>query len=448
MAVVGAGTLLGKALAMVKDMAVASYFGTSDAVDAFFIALAVPTFAINVVAGSLPVALLPVYIRVRDTRGLADASRLLSNILVVAAGLIASASLLLVLAAPTILPLAGATFSGEKLELTRNLFLLLLPAILLSGISGILAAVLNAHNRFWLAAVTPAFTAVMSISFLLTSASRWGIYALAIGLGAGYLAELLVLAWSLRRRRLFARWDWAPWRSLEVREVLAQYTPLAIGAAVMSSSPLIDQAMAAALGPRNVASLAYGSKVVAAGLGIGVTAVTTAIFPHFSTMVAAKDWAGVRQTLRTYSRVVLAGAVPVVVLVVVLSDSIIRALFERGEFTPSDTRVVGQVQALFALQIPFYILGMIGVRLLSAASANKTLMWLSIANFVTNIVGNYVFMRFWGVAGIALSTSMVYAISAAVAHYCVARRIDRLEAEASSSDPGLRGSSTGGSHGR
>ena len=429
MVVVGAGTLFGKILAMVKDMTVASYFGTSDAVDAFFIALAVPTFAINVVAGSLPVALMPVYVRVRDTQGLTDASRLLSNVLVVATGLILLASLLLVVAAPIVLPLSGATFSGEKLELTRQLFFLLLPAIFVSGISGILAVILNAHERFWLAAVTPAFTAVMSILFLLTTASRWGIYALAVGLGAGYLAELLVLAWSLRRRGLLARGDWAPWRKLEVREVLAQYTPLAIGAAVMSSSPLIDQAMAAALGPRNVASLAYGSKVVAAGLGIGVTAVATAIFPHFSSMVAANNWFGVRQTLRTYSRLVLAGAVPVVLLIVFFTDSIIHVLFERGEFTPSDTRVVGHVQALFALQIPFYIVGMIGVRLLSAAGANRTLMWLSMGNFVTNIVGNYVFMRLWGVAGIALSTSVMYAIAATIAYYAVIRRINHLEAQ-------------------
>jgi len=75
---------------------------------------------------------------------------------------------------------------------------------------------------------------------------------------------------------------------------------------------------------------------------------------------------------------------------------------------------------------------MIGVRLLSASSANRTLMWLSIGNFITNIVGNYLFMQFWGVAGIALSTSLVYAIAATVAYYCVVRRINYLEGQSKS----------------
>ena len=54
MVVVGGATLVAKVLAMAKDMAVASYFGTSDAVDAFFIALTVPMFVISVIAGSIP----------------------------------------------------------------------------------------------------------------------------------------------------------------------------------------------------------------------------------------------------------------------------------------------------------------------------------------------------------------------------------------------------------
>lgn len=428
MVVVGAGTVLAKVVGMAKDILVASYFGRSDAVDAFFIAMAVPTFAINVVTGSLPVALLPVYMRVQARDGRVAAGRLLSSIVVAAGGLIVLSSTILLLTGPLILPIAGATFGGDKLALTQRLYLLLVPAILISGISGILAAVLNAHDRFALGAATPASMSVMSIMFLLVAGHRWGVYALALGLSAGYLLELVILARTVYKRGLFATPDWRVWRQPDIREVFGQYAPLLIGAAVMSSSPLIDQSMAASLGPGNVAALAYGSKVVAAGLGIGVTAVTTAIFPHFSQMVALRNWAGVRHTLRTYSRLVLAGAVPTVLIIVLCSNSIVRMLFERGQFSRSDTLVVGQVQALYALQIPFYVLGMIGVRLLSASGANRILMWLSIGNFATNIVGNYAFMRLWGVAGIALSTSLVYAIAASVAYYCVTRRIDHLEA--------------------
>ena len=431
MVVVGAATLLAKVLGMAKDMVVASYFGTSDAVDAFFIALAVPSFVINVIAGSLPAALVPVYLRAYEREGAAAAGRVLSGVLILAAAALAVASVVLVLVAPLVLPLVGATFGGEKLTLTRHLFMLILPGVFVSGLSGALGSILNAHERFVLAAVTPVFTSVMSIAFLVGAADQWGVYALAVGLTAGYVMELVVLGWDTRARGLLGSPRWTVWRDPDVRNVLGQYAPLVIGGAVMSSSPLIDQAMAASLGPGSVAELAFGSKIVAAGMGIGVTALSTAIFPHFARMTAKSDWRGVRQSLRLYSRLTLAVAVPATVLIVVFSTSIVRLVFERGQFSAADTQAVAHVQALYALQIPFYILGIMGVQLLHAVSANRILMWISIANFFTNIVGNYVFMRYWGVAGIALATAIVYLLSMTAILYAVSTRLAALERQPS-----------------
>jgi putative peptidoglycan lipid II flippase len=429
MVVVATVTVLGKVLAMAKDMTVAAYFGTSDAVDAFFIALTVPTFVISVIAGSIPAALVPVYLRVREREGVAEAGRLLGNVLVLAGTAIALACILLALLAPIIMPVIGARFGGEKLVLTRQLFLLVLPGVLISGVSGMLAGVLNAHERFLLTAATPASMSVLSIAFLVGAADRWGISALAIGLTMGYVVELIVLAWSVHTRHLVASPQWAGWRDPHVQRVLGQYAPLVIGGAVMSTSPLIDQAMAATLGSGSVAQLAFGSKIVAAGLGIGGTALSTAMLPHYSRMVATHDWSGLRQTVRTYSRLVLVVGIAAVLMIVTFSEPIVRLLFERGQFLASDTRAVARVQALYALQIPFYVLGILGVQLLHAVSANRVLMWVSIGNFFTNIIGNFVFMRVWGVAGIAFATSMVYLISMIVLLTAVWRRLGDLERE-------------------
>lgn len=429
MVVVGAATVLTKVLAMAKDMVVASYFGTSDAVDAFFIAMTVPTFAISVIANSIPAVLVPIYLRVRERDGVAGAGRLLGNALALAGAAIALSCLALALLSPVIMPLVGARFGGEKLALTRHLFLLILPGVFISGLSGMLAGVLNAHERFLLAGVTPMFMSVLSIAFLVGAADHWGISALAIGLTTGYVAELSVLAWNVRARHLVARPQWGCWRDPDVRQVLAQYTPLLIGGGIMSSAPLIDQAMAASLGSGSVAQLAYGSKLVAAGLGIGGAAVSTAILPHFSRMVATHDWPGLRHTMRTYSRLALVAGVAVVLSIVVFSEPTVRLLFERGHFLASDTRAVARVQALYALQIPFYVLGILGVQLLHAISANRVIMWVGIGGFFTNVVGNYVFMRVWGVLGIAFATSMVYFLSMIVLLTAVRKRLGELEGE-------------------
>ncbi|MGE0464081.1 MAG: virulence factor MviN, partial [Vicinamibacterales bacterium] len=62
-------TLAVKAVTFGKEVVTASRFGTGDDFDAFVVALLVPGFIVNVLAGSLGAALVPVYVDLRERRG-------------------------------------------------------------------------------------------------------------------------------------------------------------------------------------------------------------------------------------------------------------------------------------------------------------------------------------------------------------------------------------------
>jgi putative peptidoglycan lipid II flippase len=134
-------------------------------------------------------------------------------------------------------------------------------------------------------------------------------------------------------------------------------------------------------------------------------------------MVSAADWDGVRHTLHTYVILVLKISIPLTLTAVILSEPIVRTLFQRGAFTSMDTHLVGQVQIFLLLQVPLYLAGIIVVRLISALKANHILMWGCVLNFIVNVVLNYTFMRWLGVAGIALATFVVYVISVTFLSY-------------------------------
>ena len=179
----------------------------------------------------------------------------------------------------------------------------------------------------------------------------------------------------------------------------------------MSSTGLVDQAMAAMLRPGSVSTLNYGNKVSSVVIGLGSIALSTAVLPQFSRMVAAADWSGVRTTLKTYTRLALLATIPLTLLLVVLSRFMVSLLFQHGAFTESNTIEVAAVQSLYILQLPFFVTGMLFVRLISALKANHVLMWGTTISFSLNITLDYVFMKWLGVGGIALSTSVVYLAS-------------------------------------
>lgn len=406
---VGGLTLFAKIVAMGKEMFVAATFGTGDAMDAFLVAFLLPSYAINVLAGQMNAALIPVFVGVREKEGAAAAQELYSGALVLSIGLLAGATLLLGLAAPAVLPLLCTGFAPAKLQLTIQLFYVLLPFILISGLVMNCEAALNAGEKFALAALAPAVVPFATVAAAWAWTPRWGVHALVIGVLGGTVLQLVLVIAALHRRgiRFVPRWrGWDP----SLRRLTAQYAPAVAASAMMCSTQLIDQSMASMLAPGSVSALNYGNKLVALVLTIGTMALGTAVLPFFSKMVAVSDWTGLRHTLKTYLRLILLVTIPLAAAGIVLSRPLVALFFQRGNFTAADTTLVAGIQSMLLLQIPFYTLTILFVRMISSLQANKVLMWGTAISFVVNITLNYILMQSMGVAGIALSTSIVYAV--------------------------------------
>jgi putative peptidoglycan lipid II flippase len=408
-AIVGLSTILVKVLTVSKELVVAWRFGTGDELDAFLIALVVPSFIINVVAGSFNVALIPTYVKVREQQGRIASQKLFSGVMVWSLGLLVVTTVVMMATAPLYLPLIASGFDAQKLNLTLYLLWAIAPIVLLAGVLNIWTAVLNAGERFALAAISPIFTPAITI-LLIFSFRTWGIFALAAGLVAGAIAEMIILGVALHRQKISLIPQWCKFDA-NLRQVASQYAPIMAGAFLMGSTNLVDQSMAAMLVPGSVAALGYANRVVFLPLTLSTTALGTAVIPYFSKMVAEEDWSNVRHTFMGYLKLIFALTIPVMLFFILGSELIVRLLFQRGSFTANDTQIVAQIQNFYALQIPFYVGAIFVVRLINSMRINYLLAWGSGLNLIVNIIGNYVFMMWFGVGGIALSTSLVYLFS-------------------------------------
>ena len=412
MVTVGGFTALVKLSAVVKELVIAYQFGTGDELDAFLIAFLLPQFAINLIGGSLNAALIPTYIQVREQEGQREAQRVVSTVMILSVGFLVVLSVVLALTASYILPLVASGFPAEKLALAHSLYYVLLGTLVLSGLATTWGAILNAESRFALAAVVPMATSIMTISFVVIMGKQWGSYALVVGVVGGALIETGLLGWGLIRAgiSLVPRWYGT---SPAVKQVLGQYAPMVAAAFLMGGTTVVSQSLAAMLDPGTVSALAYGNKLTSLILGIGAVAVSTAVLPHFSRMVTVNDWQGLRHTLVTYTRLLLVISLPVTLALIYYSEPVVAMMFQRGAFTKADTYVVSQVQAMYLLQVPLYILSMLFVRLISALKANQMMLWGNIINLSICIGLSYFLMQRLGVVGIALASSVMYLVSSA-----------------------------------
>ena len=402
---VGAAGVVVKLIATAKEIAVASVYGRSDAMDAFLAAALIPSLLVNLISESMNQALVPTLVRVRELEGRDRAQQLLSSAMLVTCLLLGAASLVMGLAAHGFFPFIASHFAPAKLALAIRLFYALLPIVLLTGIATNCTAVLNTLDRFALPALAPAVISIAIIAGALWYGGRFGIWAMVYATLAGTLLHALIVAGMMHARgyRFSLRWHGA---SPAAREVAGQYGPVLLSSVVASGGLLVDQSMAAMLPAGSVSALVYANRFVSVVITLLAGAVSTAIVPYLSRMIAHNDWAGCRHTLRTWFGLTALASIPVAVFLIAAARPLVRAALQHGQFGSRDTTVVAAVLAMYAIQIPFYVTSRVYYRFLVAMRRTDLVLYCGVLNLGLDIVLNLVLMRWLGVAGIALATSL------------------------------------------
>ena len=180
---------------------------------------------------------------------------------------------------------------------------------------------------------------------------------------------------------------------------------------LMGSTIVVDQSMAAMLGSGAVSALNYANRLPAMLFGVGATSLSIAAFPALSRLSANNQWSSVRGVLSSYTRIILVLTLPVVIILIIYSEPLVKMLYQRGAFTGDTTHFVAGVQSILFLEVPFYGLCVLCASAVCALKRNNILLWGTVICVVVNVVLNYVFMTFLGLRGIALSTVAVYVIS-------------------------------------
>jgi putative peptidoglycan lipid II flippase len=418
--IIGSGSFAAKLCALASQVVIARWFGASSVLDAYYVAILVPLYAIGIFSGSFSGAVIPTYVRLRENQGQQQSQDLFARVATIAVAALAVLASLLLIAAPWVIGLVGPGFDLPQRSLTQILYFCLLPVLVIGGVSSIQQSFLEANRRFALPALASVVIPIVTVLAVAAGTSSLGIYSLVAGTLVGFCLNLVLLVPATRRcglRIKFISFKLDP----DIRLILGQYWPLVAGSALMSTNPIVDQAMASSLGPGSVASLNYGTRITAAILSIGTMALSSALLPYYASFSANGDIQAARRTLRYFVVLSLIVTIPLTSFMYVFAEPLVRILYQRGAFSTSDTALVSQVLSMSVLQIPAYTAGIVGVRLLNAFNQNRVVALIGVCNMAANLFLNYLFMSLFGLPGIALSTAVVYVISAILIFAAVRR---------------------------
>lgn len=418
---VTAGGIVVKFAATGKEIVVAALYGRSDAMDAFLAAFLIPNLLINLIAESMNQALIPTLIRVRLQHGHERAQRLLSGSTLAMCLMLAAAALAMATSARLFFPLIGSNFAPAKLDLSVHLFYALLPCVILGGIASNCTAVLNTTGRFAAPALAPGLVPLSIVCATIALYRSLGIWALVLSTTLGMLLQAVALASGMQRQGYMFRLRW-PGADEPTREVARQFGPVLLSSVVASGGLLVDQAMAAMLPAGSVSALVFAGRFVSVVVTLLAGSISSGLAPHFSELVAQRDWPACRSELRAWSLGAFALTAPIAIALVLGARPLVRLTLQHGAFAAHDTSVVAPVLAMYAIQIPFFALSRVFYRFVVAMRRTDLVFYCGALNLLLDILLNLLLMRTMGVAGIALSTSL-WTVSTCLFLWISARRL-------------------------
>jgi putative peptidoglycan lipid II flippase len=268
-------------------------------------------------------------------------------------------------------------------------------------------ALLNAQGRFALTAFSPllfniALIAVMVVLLAIRPDAVQAAQIVAATTGIAGLLQLSVLV--LRRGGNIA----APLRisfDPEIRGFLAKAAP----GMMASSAPqllMVAGAIIASSSPSAVSWLYFANRLVELPLGIVGVAMGTVLIPELTRALRAEDRTAVAHAESRGLELAVGLALPATLGLMVLSEPIVRLLFEHGAFAADDTKATARALMWLTLALPAHVL----VKALSPAffarEDTMTPLVSALKGVVLAIAAAFLLSRWYGTEGIAAAIAL------------------------------------------
>jgi len=420
------GNVASRLLGLVREAVIAGAFGASGGTSAFDAASNVPKMVYELlIGGMLSAALVPVLSEYASEQRRAELERVLSILLTLASVVLIAVVAALELGARWLAPVLVGGFDARLLATATTMLRIIIPSILVYGLSGVLQAYHYARKKFAYPAMgAPAHNLGMIVAVVLL-ARRLDLASLSVGVLVAAAVQLLVQLPGLRGVRFSLSLDW---RHPAVHRILKLYAPVVLSIVIANLGIVIDRNLASRTAAEAITWMAKATYLIQLPLGLVSMAISLAVLPTLSQIDAEEELDRFKRTFVRGLRLVVVVILPAAVGLLALGEPIVVLLFERGQFTPQDSLQTWRALRYYLPGLPF---AAIDLPLVFAFYAQKD----TVTPVVVGIVAVLIYLAVgpalafgagWGFLGLVVANSVQLIGHALLMLVCFARRFRGL----------------------
>ena len=399
-------TILIKVIGLAKQVVVAWAFGSNGATDCYFLAEGFVVPITNVVFSSISIMLLSEYVYEKNKK---EKNELISNMIVVYICISLIISCLIILMAPFISRVIALGYSEENIKVISKYMIMLTFVLPFFCIASIHGAVLQGEKKFAQVKSQGGYISVSIIVWCVLFSKQFGIKAVIYGTVMGYVIYMVVnYIYASRYVQFTPR---KPFHDIRVRKVIKLGIPLMLGGAVDSIQAIIDKSIASNIGEGAVSNLNY-AQIVSNDLisGLFVLSVGSVFYSYFTEYISNKN-------IEAFKNIFIKGLNVLIVILFCLTivyffwtKSMLNTVFAHGSFNEKNVNETCEI--VYGYAVGFILLAFrdFHIKAHYAFQDSKTPMINGLIGVVCNFVFSIVLSKYFGGIGIALGTSISYAI--------------------------------------
>ncbi|MDF2965184.1 MAG: Integral rane protein MviN [Rickettsiaceae bacterium] len=400
-------TFISRLFGLVRELFIASLFGTSYIGDSVNVAFKLPNLFRRVFAeGAMQAVFIPIFnakLEESNYQAKKFAGEILSLLLV---SLITLTIIMQLLMPQLMLLIApGFNLSEEKFELTIFLCRITMPYIIFISLVALFGGVLNSIGKYAVFAASPVImniVIIVSTYFLKPIATP--AHAISYSIIIAGIVQLITVIFYMRKSNMFF-WPKKIVYNEDMKNFFSRMIPASLGSGVMQLNLFISQSIASFI-PGAVSILSYAERLYQFPLSIIGIAFGTVLLPNLSKLYKSGKVEEAHKVQAEAYKLALFLSLPCTAGIITLSYPIIHLIYERGAFTSADTLKTAQALQAFTIGLPAFILSKIVTPAFYANHDTKTPFKITLYSLSFNTILNIILMQWLDEVGIALGSSI------------------------------------------
>ncbi|MCQ9154908.1 murein biosynthesis integral membrane protein MurJ [Acidomonas methanolica] len=423
---VGGWTMVSRVLGLLRDQMLARYLGAGPTQDALLVAFRLPNMFRSLFGeGAFNAAFVPIFTAKLERDGHDEARRFAASVMGALTGWLLFLAILGEIFMPWVVRLlaSGFTVGGERFDLVVTLSRITFPYLVLICIAALAAGVLNALNRFTMAAAAYASFNVVGIVSILIGAYWLGDTALcsAWGLTISGVVQLGLLLWSARRAGIVLV-PGLPRLTATMRDMLKRLGFGLIGSSSTQINLVINTNISSYLPAGSIGWIYFADRLTQLPLGVLGAAAGTTLLPALARHAARNETPEGHAALNNAIDYTALLTLPACIGLIALAPEIMAGLFGYGHFTTHDVIASSQSLTAYAFGLPAFVLLKLLTPGFYAHGDTRTPVMIGFLSIGLNLVLNLLFFRPLAHVGPPLASALAATVQAGVFGVILHRR--------------------------